>query len=143
VTIQRRFSMLRKIFYKGLSINDDELVVGNHGPVQIVINGNFCISGLVHCPKYHIEILVNGSGTISLHGTCKAIVLKKVLGDCTFDLQDALVGEVIIPPFIKGKNIFKVSKAKIINENFLGENILIIRKPSKRSNQVMVNEDIS
>jgi hypothetical protein len=135
--------MLRKIFYKGHSILDTELVVGNHSPVQIVINGDFCISGLIHCPKYHVEILANGSGTISLHGTCKAIVLKRTAGHCTFDLQDLLVNEIFIPHLSKGNIILKVSKSKIINENFLGENIVVIRKPSKRCNLVIANANFS
>jgi hypothetical protein len=120
--------MQRKIFYKGLFVKDHELVVGNHGPAQITINGDFSIHGLVHCPKYHLEISVNGNGIISLHGICKAVVLKRISGNCRFDLQDVSVNEIIIPYINKGNIVLKVSKSKIVNESFLSENIVVIRK---------------
>jgi hypothetical protein len=80
--------MPRKIYYKSGYIEDKNLVVGNHDNTHIVVEGDFFINGLIYCPKYGIEITLKGTGMISLHGICKAIILKRISGECTVDISD-------------------------------------------------------
>lgn len=86
--------MPRKLIFNGLAIEEKNLVIGNHDHVQLVVKGNFVIDGLVYCPRYSLELVLQGDGTVTLHGICRRIILKKVSGNCLINLEEALVREL-------------------------------------------------
>jgi hypothetical protein len=136
--------MPRKIYYKASSIEDQSLVVGNHGHTQIMVAGEFLINGLVYCPKYRLELAVKGKGTISLHGICKSLVIHRVLvGTCILDVSDLVIGELLVHN-VSGKLKLLVGRNK--NVIVPHENVEIIRVEIPRLEKkqtVVLSKDFS
>lgn len=133
--------MARKILYSGKNIQDDSLVVGNHGAAQIIIKGDFVINGLVYCPKYRLQIFVKGNGSLSLRGICKKVEIVRVSGNCLIDLEQLTLQELEVQE-LKGRTDLIVGKYKHLRKGNLGEEVLTIRFANKSTDTVKDPKDV-
>jgi hypothetical protein len=86
--------MPRKYIFDGPFIEEKSLVIGNHDHVQLVVRGDFVIDGLVYCPRYSLGLSLQGEGSVTLHGICRRVILRKVNGNCLVNLEELLVREL-------------------------------------------------
>jgi hypothetical protein len=82
----------RRIEFLG-DYKDDSLLIGNHGDVELIVNGCFDLSGMIYSKKT-VEFTVIGSGLIRFTGFCKRVVIHLVKGDCILDLSGLSSKEV-------------------------------------------------
>jgi hypothetical protein len=85
--------MGRKLQYNGPHTDEKSLVIGNHDHVQLTVKGSYFIDGLIYCPRYSLEITLMGEGSLSLHGICRRITVKKVTGKAIINFKDLKVKE--------------------------------------------------
>jgi hypothetical protein len=116
--------MQRKIFFKGGNIHEHAVVIGNHGNVHLVIDGNFSIRGLVYCPKYEVKVSIKGHGEIELHGVCKKIEIRQVTGDCLIDFSDLRCGDLYCKG-LYGKSVLNVRAVQLVSEWVIGDQAII------------------
>jgi len=116
--------MRRTISYKGQSIVDESLVVGNHGNAHIQIDGHFRIDGLIYCPKKTLKISIKGDGTIKLHGVCKDLDIKYVDGNCFVDFSDLKATEVRCRK-VTGSCTLRLGEFRNLAEYNLGQEAVI------------------
>ncbi len=83
---------------------NDSLLIGNYGDAKITAIGNFCISGLIFCPKSTVEFEIAGEGTARFNGSCKKLIIQRVEGACRLDLTN-LVCQTVRCNEIKGKSV--------------------------------------
>ncbi|RAW00593.1 hypothetical protein [Pseudochryseolinea flava] len=122
--------MARRIVYSGKNNQDDSLVVGNHGPVQIVIKGDFYINGLVYCPKHRLQIYIKGNGRLALRGICKKIDIIRVNGNCVIDLEALKLSELELEE-LKGHTELIIGNIKQIRKGNIDEEVLSINSSNK------------
>jgi hypothetical protein len=92
---------------------DDSIVIGNYGDARFVAKGNFELSGLVFCSKNTIEISLEGSGTVSLRGVCKKVIIRGVRGNTVLDLSQ-LSAKFIWCESVKDQAVIKLGPTKVI-----------------------------
>jgi hypothetical protein len=111
--------MPRLIQYVGDKIVEDNLVIGNHSPAQVVVNGDFSINGLIYCPGYKVDLIIRGNGTISLHGVCRQLNIVKVKGNCVLEFESLLITDLNCRELV-GNSVLKVGKVRNIGDKNLG-----------------------
>jgi hypothetical protein len=114
---------LRRIRYAG-DHKDESILISNHGNVQFIADGRFALSGLMYCPRYTVEFMVSGQGTISLRGACKKLIIKNIAGNCLLDLSEVVCNEVYCKS-AKGKSIILVGSTKRISLANLDEEAIL------------------
>ena len=82
----------RRIEFLG-DYKNDSLLIGNHGDVELIVNGCFDLSGMIYSRKT-VEFTVIGSGLIRFTGFCKKVIIHLVKGDCILDLSGLSSKEV-------------------------------------------------
>jgi hypothetical protein len=82
----------RRIEFLG-DYKNDSLLIGNHGDVELIVNGCFDLSGMIYSKKT-VEFTVIGSGLIRFTGFCKKVIIHLVKGDCILDLSGLSSKEV-------------------------------------------------
>jgi hypothetical protein len=82
----------RRIEFLG-DYKNDSLLIGNHGDVELIVNGCFNLSGMIYSRKT-VEFTVIGSGLIRFTGFCKKVIIHLVKGDCILDLSGLSSKEV-------------------------------------------------
>jgi hypothetical protein len=82
----------RRIEFLG-DYKNDSLLIGNHGDVELIVNGCFDLSGMIYSKKT-VEFTVIGSGLIRFTGFCKKVIIHLVKGDCILDLSGVSSKEV-------------------------------------------------
>ena len=133
--------MPRKILYNGKNIQDDSLVVGNHGAAQIIIKGDFAINGLVYCPRYRLQIFIKGNGNLSLRGICKRVEIVRVSGNCVIDFEELTLSEIELQD-IKGRTDLILGKHKHLRKGNLEEEVLNIRLVNKNTDSTNGTKDV-
>lgn len=133
--------MARKILFSGKNIQDDSLVVGNHGAAQIIIKGDFVINGLVYCPRYRVQIFIKGNGSLSLRGICKKVEIVRVSGNCVIDLEQLTLQELEVLE-LKGRTDLIVGKHKHLRKGSTDEETLSIRFANKSTDTVKDPKDV-
>ena len=113
--------MPRKLFFDGKSIVERNLLIGNHGPAQLVVRGEFLIAGLVYCPKFSLEIVVRGNGTLTLRGICRRLTIKRVTGNAVLELEQLRMTELLCQD-LSGSSEVKLVQPKYILERNVGIN---------------------
>ncbi len=92
---------------------DDSIVIGNYGDAKLVAKGRFELSGLVFCSKNNLEISIDGTGTISLRGVCKKLIIRGIRGKVTLDLSQ-LTAKFVWCESVKDEAQIKLGPTKII-----------------------------
>jgi hypothetical protein len=118
--------MARVIRYLGNSIREDHLVIGNHSHAQVIIKGDFAIKGLVYCPRYKVDLIIKGNGTLSLHGVCKQLNIVKVKGNCVLEFESLSISELNCCEMI-GLSVLKIGKVKNIGQRNIGDSHLLLQ----------------
>lgn len=111
--------MARVIRFLGSAIKEDHLVIGNHSHAQVIIKGDFSINGLVYCPRYKLDLIINGNGTLALHGICKQLNIIRVKGNCILEFESLLIHDLNCREMI-GHSTLKVGRVKTIGERNIG-----------------------
>ena len=114
---------LRRIRYTG-EHKDESILISNHGNVSFIAEGKFVLSGLMYCPRYTVEFMVSGQGTISLRGACKKLIIKNIAGNCLLDLSEVVCREVYCKS-ASGKSIILVGSTKLIGQANLEEEAIL------------------
>lgn len=118
--------MPRKLFFKAPYIEESDLVIGNHDNVMICVYGDFRIKGLIHCPGYTLSLTIVGDGSITLHGICKRLEIRRISGNCIVNLDDLSTQELACLSLM-GNSLLKVGSVKYISQRNVGpESALII-----------------
>lgn len=112
--------MARILKFRGSTIKEEHVVIGNHSNARMIINGDFSISGLVHCPRYRLDLIIKGNGKISLHGICKKLNLIKVKGNCELNFTSLVISELNCREMI-GYSLVTLGKVKSIGERNFGD----------------------
>ena len=133
--------MLRRIFYRGESIIEDSLVVGNHGNAHVSIDGNFLINGLIYCPKQILRINIKGSGKITLRGVCKELEVRAD-GECLLDFTDLKV-TILHCRALSGKSTLMIGSVRAIMEKNIGEQAMLITNSQRLANDEPVRQVIN
>ena len=113
----------RKITYSG-EHKDDSLFISNHVNVQLIAEGKFDLLGLMYCPRYSVEFVVSGQGTIFFRGACERLIIKSITGDCLLDLSEVVCKEVQCKS-AKGKSIILIGPTKLISQANLAQEAVL------------------
>lgn len=113
--------MLRKLSFDGKSIFEKDLLIGNHGPAQLTVRGDFTIDGLIYCPKYSLELIIRGNGILSLRGVCRQLVIKRVTGNAILDFEQVRITELICQD-LSGTSELLVMQPRYIRQRNVGMN---------------------
>ena len=116
--------MARKLIFNGPQTIEQNLVIGNHNHAQIIAKGSFVLEGLIYCPKYSLELIICGEGSILLHGICRRLVLKKVTGNCVINVEDVQIRELSCEN-LSGKSVVKMKMPKFIIDKNVAEDAKI------------------
>jgi hypothetical protein len=113
--------MLRKLSFDGKYIVERDVVVGNHGPAKLTVRGDFSIAGLIYCPKYSLEIVVQGNGILTLRGVCRRLIIKRVTGKAVMELEELKITELVCQD-LSGTSELKIAQPKYIISRNVGAN---------------------
>lgn len=103
---------------------DDSIVIGNYGDAKFVAKGNFELSGLVFCSKNTLEISLNGTGTVSLRGVCKKLIIRGIRGNVTLDVSQ-LSSKLVWCESVKDETTIKLGPTKVIELISLDNNSVL------------------
>jgi hypothetical protein len=108
---------------------NSSIVLGDYGDAKITAKGNFTLSGIVLCRKNTLEIFLEGSGTLSLKGHCKTLIIHNISGDCTLDVTD-LACRKFKCLSATGKASVLLGRTRVIEDVVLG-NDAYVRYPKR------------
>jgi hypothetical protein len=105
-------------------VDQDDILIGSHGNTDVQVKGNFQLSGIIYCPKYTVTLSINGSGRIAFRGKCYRIIIKKMEGDCTFDLSEVTYKELHCQS-LKGRSIVIAGNTRAITPAILSDDAVL------------------
>jgi hypothetical protein len=130
----------RDLTFPGNSENNS-ILLGDYGDAKITATGNFKLSGIVLCRKNTLELYLDGTGTISLQGHCKTLLIKNISGECTLDVT-GLACRKLICESATGKAVILLGRTRVIEQMVIGNDVQV-RYPMKAvSNESSVRDNL-
>ncbi len=114
------------------------IVLGDYGDAKITAKGVFNLSGIVLCRKNTLEIYLDGTGSVSLKGHCKTLIIHNISGECTLDVTD-LACRKFQCHSATGKSTILLGRTRVIEQLVIGNNAYL-RYPGRA---VLSNYSIS
>jgi hypothetical protein len=132
--------MPRRIIFNGHSY-EKSLVIGNHDHIQLVAKGSFDLEGLIYCPKFSLELILQGEGALKLHGVCKRLVIKRVTGNIVMEMGAVRIQELSSVD-LGGSSVLRMSTPKLVLEKNVHESAEIFFDGKKQRIKQSLRQDL-